>query len=43
MALHDPVAVDNAANNVEAHLLGDMLVKAGAEAFVTEDVAQVGV
>ena len=43
MALQDPVAVYNAANNVEAQLLCNLLVDAGIEAFVTEDVSQVGV
>src|SRR5438132_670434 len=42
MALSDPIAAYNAANNVEAHLLCNLLVEAGVEAFVTEDVSQVG-
>jgi hypothetical protein len=42
MALRDPVAVYNAANNVEAHLVQNALLAAGVEAFVTEDVSQVG-
>src|SRR6266849_5354291 len=42
MALRDPVAVYNAANNVEAHLLRNALRNSGIEAFVTEDISQVG-
>jgi hypothetical protein len=42
MPLHDPVAVYNAANNVEAHLVRNALVNFGVEAFVTEDISQVG-
>ena len=42
MALHDPVAVYNAANNVEAHLVRNALLTSGVEAHVTEDVSQVG-
>ncbi len=42
MALRDPVAVYNAANNLEAHLLRDALRDSGVEAYVTEDVSQVG-
>jgi hypothetical protein len=42
MALHDPVAVYNAANNVEAHLVRNALANSGVDAFVTEDVSQVG-
>jgi hypothetical protein len=40
MPLRDPVAVYNAANNVEAHLLRNALGTAGVEAFVTEDISQ---
>ena len=43
MALRDPVAVYNAANNMEAHTVRSLLVDAGIEAFVTEDVSTVGV
>jgi Putative prokaryotic signal transducing protein len=43
MPAQDPVAVYNAANNVEAHLVCNMLASAGVEAFVTEDNSQVGV
>jgi hypothetical protein len=43
MAHQDPVAVYNAANNVEAHLVCNALLNAGVEASVTEDVSQVGV
>ena len=42
MALRDPVAVYNAANNVQAHLVRNVLISAGVEAFVTEDISQVG-
>jgi hypothetical protein len=42
MALRDPVAVYNAANNVEAHSVRNALAHAGLEAFVTEDISQVG-
>jgi hypothetical protein len=43
MPLHDPVAVYNAANNWEAHVICNLLHDAGIEASVTEDVSQVGV
>jgi hypothetical protein len=43
MALRDPVAVYNAANNLEAQLLSNRLNEAGIEAHVTEDVSIVGV
>lgn len=43
MELHDPVAAYNAASNVEAHLVCNLLVDAGIEAMVVEDVSQVGV
>jgi hypothetical protein len=42
VALKDPLAVYNAANNVEALLLCNVLAEAGIEAFVTEDVSQIG-
>ena len=42
MALHDPVAVYNAANNLQAHFVRDALLDSGVDAFVTEDVSQVG-
>ena len=42
MALRDPVAIYNAANNLEAHFLRDGLIAAGIEAFVIEDLSQVG-
>ena len=41
MALHDPVAVYNAANNVEAHLLRNVLGTAGIEAFAMEDFSEI--
>ncbi|MBX9679943.1 MAG: zinc ribbon domain-containing protein [Gemmataceae bacterium] len=42
MALQDPVAVYNAATNIEAQLVRIFLVDAGIEAFAVEDVSQVG-
>lgn len=42
MPLRDPVAVYNAASNLEALFIRDALVAAGVEAFVIEDVSQVG-
>ena len=42
MALQDPVAIYDAANDVDAHLLCNLLNEAGVEAYVTEDDAQVG-
>ena len=42
MGLRDPVAVYNAANNLEAHLVQQALDAADIEAFVIEDVSQVG-
>jgi hypothetical protein len=42
MALRDPVAVFNADTNVEAQLVRTLLVDAGIEAFVVEDVSYVG-
>jgi hypothetical protein len=42
MALRDPVAVYNAANNLEAVFVRDALIAGGVEAFVIEDVSQVG-
>ena len=42
MALQDPVAVYNAATNLNAHLLKLRLVAAGVEAFVSEDFSTVG-
>ena len=42
MALRDPVAVFNADTNVEAQLVRTLLVDAGVEAFVVEDVSYVG-
>jgi hypothetical protein len=43
MALQEPVAVYNAANNVESHILCNILRDAGIEAFTTDDVSTVGV
>jgi hypothetical protein len=42
MALRDPVAIFNADTNVEAQLVRTLLVDAGIEAFVVEDVSYVG-
>src|SRR5215831_15111829 len=42
MAFRDPVAVYNAANNLQAIFVRDALIAAGVEAFVIEDVSQVG-
>ena len=43
MALRDPIAAYNAANNVEAHLVCNALIESGIEAQVIEDVSAVGV
>ena len=42
MALQNPIAVYNAASNIEAQLVRCLLVDAGIEAFAVEDVSQVG-
>jgi len=42
MALNDPVAAYNAADNIEAQLVCSMLQAAGVEAFAVEDVSRVG-
>jgi hypothetical protein len=42
MAIEEPVAVYNAATNVEAHLVKMQLVEAGIEAFVVEDLSTGG-
>jgi hypothetical protein len=42
MALSDPVAVYNAATNLEAHVLCELLAASGIEAFVTEDLSPIG-
>lgn len=42
MAFRDPVAVYNAANNMQALFVRDALIAAGVDAFVIEDVSQVG-
>jgi hypothetical protein len=42
MSLHDPVAIYNAASNMEAGFVRDALLAAGLAAFVIEDVSQVG-
>jgi hypothetical protein len=43
MEFRDPFAAYNAANNVEAHLVRNLLENSGVPAFVVEDVSQVGV
>ena len=43
MALRDPIAVYNAANNAEAQFLAIMLNNAGVEAMAVDDVSYVGV
>jgi hypothetical protein len=42
MALRDPIAVYNAASNVDAQMVQHALRAVGIEAFVTEDVSPVG-
>jgi hypothetical protein len=42
MALQHPLVVYNAADHVEAHLLCNALVDAGIDAYVIDDVSQVG-
>ncbi len=42
MALSDSVAIYTAASNLDAHFVRDRLVATGIEAFVVEDVSQVG-
>ncbi len=42
MTLHDPVAVYDAATNVEAHLVRTLLVEEGIEAQVVEDLSTGG-
>lgn len=42
MALNDPIAAYNAGNNLEAHLVCGVLIEAGINAMVIEDVSQVG-
>jgi hypothetical protein len=43
MPLQEPVAVYTAANNVEAHVICNILRDEGVEAHVTDDVSQAGV
>jgi hypothetical protein len=43
MPLQDPVAVYNAADNMQAQMVCNALIAAGLEAHVTEDVSQAGV
>jgi hypothetical protein len=43
MNFRDPFAAYNAGSNVEAHLVCGLLLGAGIEAMVIEDVSQVGV
>jgi len=42
MAISDPVAIFNAANNSEAHVVRLLLEQNGIEASVVEDVSPVG-
>ncbi len=42
MALREPVAIYNAASNLEAVFVRDALIAAGIEAFVIEDVSLAG-
>jgi hypothetical protein len=42
MPLQDPVSIYNAANYLKAPFVRDALIAGGAEAFVIEDVSQVG-
>jgi hypothetical protein len=42
VALRDPVAVYNAATNMEAQFLCNLLCDAGVEAFLTEDISRAG-
>ena len=42
MALRDPFAVYDAANNLEAMLVSEMLQAAGIEAYTVEDLSPVG-
>lgn len=42
MALRDPVAVYNAADNAELYLVQNALAESGIEAFVTEENSQAG-
>jgi hypothetical protein len=42
MPLQEPVAVYNASNNIEAQVICNILNDAGVEAYVTQDVSQVG-
>jgi hypothetical protein len=43
MPMRDPVAVYNAASNLEAHLICNALVQSDIEAMVVEDTSVVGV
>jgi len=43
MTFTDPLAAYNAASNLEAHLVCQLLNDAGVPAMVVEDVSQVGV
>jgi uncharacterized membrane protein YhaH (DUF805 family) len=42
VAFRDPLAAYNAASNLEAHLVCDLLLEAGIDALVIEDVSQAG-
>jgi len=43
LAFREPLAAYNAATNLEAHMVCDLLLEAGIDAMVIEDVSQVGV
>lgn len=43
MAFREPFAAFNAVSNIEAHLVCGILNNAGIDAFVIEDISQVGV
>jgi hypothetical protein len=42
MGLRDPIAVYNAATNIEAHLICSILTNAGIEAYASKDVSPGG-
>jgi hypothetical protein len=42
MPINDPITAYNAANNIEAHLVCELLISFGIEAKAIEDVSQIG-
>ena len=42
MPFRDPIPAYNGESNLEAHLVCDLLIEAGIEASVVEDISQVG-